>query len=224
MTGRTGMPRLRWIHDGADEAAFHLILCHGFGANASDLRGVAPLIDPEGSFSFHFPEAPYPIFPDARAWFPSDPEELGDALSGELWRNLPDYDSPAMDDSLSALLDDIDALGIPSEDLVIGGFSQGSMMALLASLSRPCAAAILLSSALFSRKRLRSLLSGAARPPVFMGHGLHDRVLPWNAGQALGNFLSTAGLEVEFHSFEGEHWIDEEEARALRAFLGKLRI
>jgi predicted esterase len=139
------MSRLQWIHGGRKGAAAHIILCHGFGANASDLQGVAPLIDPDGRLAFHFPEAPFTLFPDARAWFPSDPKQLGDALSGELWRNLPDYDSPAMDDSLSALLQDIDDLRIAPEALVIGGFSQGSMMSLLAALSRPCAATVLLS-------------------------------------------------------------------------------
>jgi phospholipase/carboxylesterase len=216
------MPRLKWIHGGAEGTATHLVLCHGFGANAHDLQGVAPLIDPDGSFVFHFPEAPVRLFQDARAWFPSEPERLGDALSGELWRELPDYDSPALDDSLSALLEDIDGLHVPPESMVIGGFSQGSMMALLAALSRPCAAAVLLSSALFSRTRLEGLIAGAARPPVFMGHGLQDRVLPWAAGRALRDLLSSSGFEVEFHSFEGGHWIDDGEARALRAFLERI--
>jgi phospholipase/carboxylesterase len=218
------MSRLQWIHGGRKGAAAHIILCHGFGANASDLQGVAPLIDPDGRLAFHFPEAPFTLFPDARAWFPSDPKQLGDALSGELWRNLPDYDSPAMDDSLSALLQDIDDLRIAPEALVIGGFSQGSMMSLLAALSRPCAATVLLSSALFSRTRLRVLLSGSTRPPVFMGHGRQDEVLAWTAGRALGDFLSSSGLEVEFNSFEGGHWIDEGETRALRAFLKQIGI
>jgi len=216
------MGRLRWLHSGERNAETHVALLHGFGANARDLAGIAPSLDPEGRFAFHFPEAPVELFQDARAWCPADPAEAERALSGTLWRDLPGYDSPSIDDALGALLQDLDALGLAGEQLLLGGFSQGSMMALLAGLSRPCSGIILFSSALFAETRLATLLASPPRMPVFMGHGTADPLLPYGSGVALRDLFAGRGMDVEFHTFDGGHWVDEGEAAAASRFIGRI--
>lgn len=90
--------------------------------------------------------------------------------------------------------------GVPPERVMVGGFSQGGALALLAALTdhRPLAGAILLSGVLFFAERLPELAApgrlGALQ--VFWGHGSNDNVLDISLQAEGVNALREAGVAV----------------------------
>src|SRR5690606_1756979 len=102
-----------------------VVLLHGFGADASDLAPLADLLDPDQRWSFYFPEAPLevPIGPmwTGRGWFPISLREL------ETGVDFTKIRPPGLDLSRKLVSEMIFHLN--PEKLVIGGFSQGAMVA-----------------------------------------------------------------------------------------------
>jgi phospholipase/carboxylesterase len=107
---------------------------------------------------------------------------------------------------------------------VIGGFSQGGMLALdwVLGGTRPPDGLILLSSSrlaiedwLPQRNRLQNL-------PVFVSHGTTDADLAYAAGERLRDFVLESEARLTWVPFEGGHEIPLIVWRALRKFLGPL--
>src|SRR5262249_31335613 len=114
-----------------------VVLLHGFGAPGGDLVPIWRQLSVPPETRFAFPEAPLELgngigFGDSRAWWMIDIARLERALArGEL-RDLSNevpsglYEArDAVDQMLSSLVE----LGPPDVRLVLGGFSQGAMLA-----------------------------------------------------------------------------------------------
>ena len=113
-------------------------------------------------------------------------------------------------------------LGGDSTPLVLGGFSQGAMLALDTSLRGDVPPPELLfqfSGSLVCRPDWKAAMPRLSGTPVFQSHGKIDPVLPYVGAQALCALFTEAGITVDFHSFMGPHTIDAESvtrtARAL---------
>ncbi|HEY3587464.1 MAG TPA: phospholipase, partial [Myxococcaceae bacterium] len=114
--------------------------------------------------------------------------------------------------------------GLPPERVVLGGFSQGAMLATDLALSweqRP-AALVALSSVLLSAERWRALAPRRAGLPVIQSHGRQDPILPYSEGEALRDFLTAAGLAVEFIPFDGPHTVHPDALDRVAQRLGSL--
>lgn len=104
-------------------------------------------------------------------------------------------------DSIKALVDaeidgtgsGLDGKGIPSDRVVVGGFSQGGAVSLLAGLthSPPVAGIVALSTWLPLRAKLIApyLAKDADQVPVFIGHGTADPVVRYEFGSRSAKFL-----------------------------------
>jgi phospholipase/carboxylesterase len=108
--------------------------------------------------------------------------------------------------------------------IIIGGFSQGGMLALdwvLRGNQRVDGLALLSTSRLAlsewqpQRERLRNL-------PVFLSHGASDRDLAFAAGERLRDFLLDSAAQLTWTPFEGGHEIPLVVWRGLRKFLAAL--
>jgi phospholipase/carboxylesterase len=110
--------------------------------------------------------------------------------------------------------------------VVLGGFSQGTTVAIEAALGwpEPPAALVLFSGATVARSRWEKSLPALAGVPFFQSHGNADSILPFDDGRALKELLDTAGLAGELLAFEGGHSIPEEALLGARAFLGGLQL
>ncbi|MFP2913140.1 alpha/beta hydrolase [Pyxidicoccus sp. 3LFB2] len=209
-----------------------VVLCHGFGATASDLVSWAPeLMSLEaslaGSVRFVFPGAPLTLeslgMPDGRSWFEL-PEDL-------MRRHLRDWDRyarevpPGLPAARQALMSVVDAVStsmkLPHGRIVLGGFSQGGMVSTDVALRMEEAPAglCILSGTLICEPEWRQKAQGRKGLPVFQGHGRYDDVLPFAAAERLRDLLTESGLEVDFHPFHGPHMIDADEAERMAAFL-----
>jgi len=178
-----------------------VVFLHGYGANGADLLGLAdPLAEHLPDTLFVAPDAPesIPGMPFGLQWFPipwidgSSEEEAERGLLAAA-RDLDAF--------LDALMVDEDLL---PEQVVLFGFSQGTMMALHVAPRREDAVAGVVA---FSGRLLRpELLAGEtrSRPPVLLVHGDADDVVPVQSLPQAAEALQGAGWQdVYAHVMKG---------------------
>jgi phospholipase/carboxylesterase len=215
--------------------ALTVILCHGFGAPANDLVGLAPalrqLSPALSDVRFVFPHGPLPLEfgPDARAWWPIDMEALmslrarGPAAIAD-YRQAEPPGLPAARAALKGLLE-ILSREEPMGSMVLGGFSQGAMLTCDTALTLEEAPAglIALSGTLLKETAWRERASKRQGLPVFISHGRADMVLDFFAAQQLEQVLAHAGLKTEFHPFDDGHTIPPQVLKSLAGWLTERR-
>ena len=178
-----------------------IVLLHGYGANGADLLGLAdPLAE-------HFPDTLF-VAPDA-------PEVCAGSPMGFQWFPIPWIDSSTEEEAergmlaaaedlnafLDALMIDEDVL---PEQVVLFGFSQGTMMSLHVAPRRedPVAGVIGFSGRLLSPELLAD--QAVSRPPVLLVHGDMDDVVAVDSMPEAAQALQTAGFkEVFAHIMKG---------------------
>lgn len=222
-TGEVELGGLRAVSAGDPEAArVVVVLLHGFAMTPDDLSPFALSIGVPAWFLF--PEAPHRADPAGRAWWHIDPVLRAEALA----RGPRDFagqhppDLPAARAHLGGLLQALGAR-LDGRPLVLGGFSQGGMLALDTLLRSPAAvdALVLLSASRIAADEQRPLLaSGRVRGlPVLCAHGRADADLAFSAGEALRDGLVEAGARVDWLPFEQGHEIPLVVWRRLRKLL-----
>lgn len=193
---------------------------HGFGANCYDLAGL--------SQHLKFPEGTRYIFPDGilridlgygagyegRAWFPIDFAEIERIRREGGLRDLSKTLPAGMAEARDKLIDAMQKLECDPAKTVIGGFSQGAMLATEIMLSHPeyLAGLTILSGTLVNRTGWEKNVAEkyAAKQkilPFIQSHGRHDPVLPFQAAERLHEILIKNGGKGDFIAFEGQHEI-----------------
>lgn len=215
-----------------------VVIAHGFGAPGTDLVPLAAEIASLSSslprLRFVFPEAPLDLadvgYRGARAWFPIDMEEiLSGGRTGRAER-LATAEPPGLADARKALAKTVDALlveaKLPWSRLVLGGFSQGAMVALdLALRSEEAPAAVVAySPTLVDRATWERRAAFRRALPVLISHGRQDAILPFAATEGLVDLLSAQGLDVEFRPFDGPHTISADALERTVELLIRLRL
>jgi phospholipase/carboxylesterase len=211
---------------GPVDAPVTCVLLHGFGAPGDDLVPLAPHLPARCVF----PEAPLELLSmstGARAWWLLDLEKLEQELRAGVPRDrrgeLPEG-MPAARDHVMRFVDQLKArLGITDAQLVLGGFSQGAMLALDVALHRdaPPAAIVLMSGTLVAEAVWQPKMAKLAGVPVFQSHGRRDPLLPFSAAEALRDHLRAAGAKLEWHQFVGGHEIPPAVLDAVATFVSK---
>jgi phospholipase/carboxylesterase len=123
------------------------------------------------------------------------------------------------------LLDQVEArVAAPGARLVLGGFSQGAMLALDVALhrARPPAGLLLMSGTLVNEAAWRPRLASLRGVPVLQSHGRADGLLPYVAAEVLRDRLRAAGAAVEWVPFLGGHEIPPIVVATAGAFLGAI--
>jgi phospholipase/carboxylesterase len=197
---------------GAPEGA--LVLLHGRGTDEHDLLPLADALDPERRLVAVTPRGPLT--------FPGQP--------GAHWYvvrrvGFPDEETfSATYARLAAWLDALpEALGVPWERTVLGGFSQGTAMSFALGLGpeRPAPAGILaLSGFIPDVPGFEPVLSGRKDFPVALGHGAADPVIPAAFAHAARERLLAAGADLLYRETPGMgHTIDPGFVPQLRDWL-----
>jgi phospholipase/carboxylesterase len=124
---------------------------------------------------------------------------------------------------LFQLLDARRADGFPTEQTILGGFSQGCLMSLDVGLRYPhrLAGIVGVSGYVCEPEKLLKELSPVARQQrLLVTHGTKDTMVPFAESRAQIELLEDAGLNLEFHSFDKAHTIaGEEELSVIRNFV-----
>ena len=168
-----------------------VVFLHGYGANGADLLGLA---DPLGE---HLPDTLF-VAPDA-------PEACAGAPMGFQWFPIPWIDNSSEEEAERGMMQAVDDLNafldalmvdedLLPEQVVLFGFSQGTMMALHVAPRREDAVAgvVAFSGRLLSPESLKDEI--VVRPPVLLVHGDADDVVP---PQSLPQARDAAGSRLD---------------------------
>ena len=125
----------------------------------------------------------------------------------------PDVMRPGVERSralLFQLLDAQRAAGFPTEETVLGGFSQGCLMSLDVAARYPhrLAGVVGISGYVCEVERLVRELSPVAKQQRFLvTHGTYDPILPLAETHAQIELLQRVGLNIQWQEFRKEHSI-----------------
>ena len=196
-----------------------VIWLHGLGADGHDFVPIVKELGLPGveRVRFVFPHAPpMPVTINGGmvmpAWY--------DILEADLKRRH-DMDGVARSTvAIQALIDRELDRGLAPEKLILAGFSQGGAMALHVGLRAglPLAGLIGLSSYLLSDEAPGD---SGPRPPLFMGHGVFDPMVPLARGQACRRQLEEWGESVAWHEYPMEHEVCLEEIESLGSWMSE---
>ncbi len=178
-----------------------VVFLHGYGANGADLLGLA---DPLGE---HLPDTMF-VAPDA-------PENVPGMPNGFQWFPIPWIDGSSEEESergMRQAIDDLNAFldalmvdeDVLPEQVVLFGFSQGTMMALHVAPRREdeVAGIVAFSGRLLSPETLKDEV--VVRPPVLLVHGDQDDVVPPQSLPQAAEALQEAGWQdVYAHVMKG---------------------
>ena len=178
-----------------------VVFLHGYGANGADLLGLA---DPLGE---HLPDTLF-VAPDA-------PEEIPGFPGGFQWFPIPWIDGSSEEEAMRGMaqaFDDLNAFldalmvdeDVLPEQVVVFGFSQGTMMALHVIPRREdeVAGVVGFSGRLLNPETLADEV--VSRPPVLLVHGDQDDVVPPQSLPQAAEALQHAGFkDVYAHIMKG---------------------
>lgn len=178
-----------------------VVFLHGYGANGADLLGLADVLGE------HLPDTLF-VAPDA-------PESIPGMPFGYQWFPIPWLDGSSEEEAargMAAAVDDLNAFldallvdeDLLPEQMVLFGFSQGTMMSLHVAPRREDEIAGVVG---FSGRLLNPELLGdevQSRPPVLLVHGDADDVVPVQSLPEAAEALQQAGWqEVYAHIMKG---------------------
>lgn len=199
-----------------------VIWLHGLGADGHDFEPIVPELRLSFPVRFVFPHAPV------------RPVTINGGMAMRAWYDILGFDRHATEDAggirasataVGQLIEREIERGMPSERIVLAGFSQGGAIALHTALreSRPLAGVLALSTYLPLVTSLASERSAAnAGVPIFMAHGTSDSVLPFALAESSRRALEALGYVVDWHSYSMAHSVCLEEVSAIGAWLAAL--
>jgi phospholipase/carboxylesterase len=215
--------------DGGGEGPV-VILLHGFGAPGDDLVPLWRALGAPPGTRFVFPEAPVKLGPEyggGRAWWWIDLNEriLRRARGAALDVNeVPEGLVGARAKVAAFATEAIATLRPPPGKVVLGGFSQGAMLALDVALHATdtlarLAGVVVLSGTHIAAQEWAARYDARRGLPVFMSHGQTDELLPFAVAEGLRDTLRAHGIPVEWIAFRGGHGIPPNVVDGVSAFL-----
>jgi phospholipase/carboxylesterase len=182
-----------------------VLMMHGYGATAEDLAFLKNEVAIGQEIDWYFLDGPNGVpFFSGRSWFAIDFDEI-DHSGG----NFSDKRPEGIDAAIEYVIKFIKEKNISVPHLIIGGFSQGAMVALEVALclEESVAGIIFLSGTLVDAQNIRAKASSKKALPLLQLHGFDDGILSITHAQKLAPLLEEAGWEVEAHYFKGGHTI-----------------
>ena len=174
-----------------------VILVHGYGADGNDLIGLAP----------YFARA----LPNAAFVAPNGPQRCEMSPMGYQWFPINQFDptsrltgvrgaAPILDQFIDQ---ELASHCLTEENLLLVGFSQGTMMSLHVGLRRARqVAGIIGYSGLLAGPELLAK-EATVKPPILLVHGDMDEMLPVQHLHDAVEALGVAGLNVDWHVSPG---------------------
>jgi phospholipase/carboxylesterase len=192
------------VRPAAGEPEGALVLMHGRGTSEHDLAPLLDVFDPERRLVGLAPRGPLELAPGGRHWYAireigfPDPETFAASFEGLVtWldRALAEH-------------------GVGIERTVLGGFSQGGVMAYALSLAsgRPAPAGILeLSTFMPTVEGYELDLSRREGFRAAIAHGTLDEIIPVRFGRDAAERLRVAGADVLYRESPVPHTLDPRE-------------
>jgi phospholipase/carboxylesterase len=199
------------VREPAGEPEGVLVLFHGRGADEHDLFPLLGVLDPDRRLLGLTPRGPLALPPGGAHWY-------------ELYR-VGHPDPPTFRLIYARAAQWLQAIAaeteIPPERIVLGGFSQGAVMAYALAFGpgRPRPAAVIALSGFIPIVPGFELDLDPPLPPVAIGHGTYDDVIPVEWGRRARALLEHHGAEVLYTESRMPHTIDPRFAVRLQSWL-----
>lgn len=196
-----------------------VLLFHGFGADAADLASFANEIKLEKQCNWLFPNAPLSVAIGpgitGRAWWTIKISEL----EGDWTERRP----PDMNSAVDKIFKMITSMKFEWKDVILGGFSQGAMIATEIFLRAPetPAGLICMSGTLMSKKQWSEYAANRKGSNILMSHGEVDQVLPHKGSVMLQSFFEENGIKTQFVSFRGGHEIPMQVLQKMKNYISE---
>jgi phospholipase/carboxylesterase len=200
------------LRPAAGEPAGALVLLHGRGTSEEDLLPLLDALDPDRRLVGAAPRGPLQLPPGGFHWYVVPRVGFPDPATFEA-------SSAQLDRWLAALADHI---GVPPAKTILGGFSQGAVMAwaLGAGRNRPRPAGILAMSGFIPTVPGFELDPEVLRGlPVAIAHGRLDPIIPVEFGREARDRVEAAGADVLYRESEIPHAVDPRVLPELAAWL-----
>lgn len=200
------------LRPAAGEPEGALVLLHGRGTDEHDLHPLLDMLDPDRRLVGLTPRAPLSLPPGGAHWYVV--RRVGYPDPATFW---PTHEL------LARWLDALpEALGVPYERIVLGGFSQGAVMtyALALGEGRPAPAGILaLSGFMPTVEGLELDLADRRGFRAAVGHGSADPIIGVDWGRLARERLEGAGADLTWRESPMAHTIDPRFLDELRGWL-----
>lgn len=196
-----------------------VIWLHGLGADGNDFVPIVRELNLPKDKNIRF------VFPNA----PSIPVTVNNGYLMPAWYDIFELtlerkiDTPqlrANAEKIHQLIEREIERGIPSNKIVLAGFSQGGAVAYEAALSYSKPLAGLLSLSTYFATSASVQVDAANKSiPIFIQHGSHDSVVSEVLGQRAYRDLSDRGYAVRYESYNMDHTLCAEQVDDIRAWL-----
>ena len=223
-TGCSRKPQLTTIVSGGSGPPT-LVLLHGYGSSAERWAPFTQWIRWPERGRFVFPQAPDVTVPpdgpsDGRAWWRLD---LASHIPpGQSVPDLSATQPPGLKAAASLVEDLLESVErSPGGPIVLGGFSQGAMVASEVAFRSDARlrALVLLSGTIVDEASWERHFDSRRGMPVFLAHGRSDTVLPFAVADRFRAKLEAAGVRVTWVPFDGGHEIPAAVIIALNTFI-----
>jgi phospholipase/carboxylesterase len=196
-----------------------VVLFHGFGADAADLASLGEHIELQKPCNWLFPNAPLSV-------------AIGPGFTGRAWwtikmNDLPgdwtELRPPGMDKAVETVFKMFTSMKFEWKDVILGGFSQGAMLATEIFLKAPQmpAGLICMSGTMMSQPEWAAHVQNRKGSQILMSHGEADPVLPHKGSIQLQKFFESNGIKTQFVSFRGGHEIPVQVLQKMKSYISE---
>ena len=198
-----------------------VIWLHGLGDSGAGFAPVVPALGLQADHAIRF------VFPHAQ----EQPVTINGGYVMRAWYDIKSMDLHDRADmagvkqseqQILRLIAEQISSGIPSENIVLAGFSQGGVMSLFTALrlQKKLAGIMALSCYLPSGDSLPDAITDVNQTtPILQHHGVDDEVVPLNAGQVAHQLLSTVGFNCQWQEYKMGHSVVPEQLRDISTWL-----
>ncbi|MCJ8320057.1 MAG: alpha/beta hydrolase [Colwellia sp.] len=188
-----------------------IIWLHGLGADGRDFDAIVPelKLDPSLAIRFIFPNAArIPVTVNGGMIMPAWYDILDMSIDRKV--DTKQLNQSAID--IIALVEKEIARGIPSEKIILAGFSQGGAVVYQAALTyhKPLAGLLAMSTYL-ATSETRKLADSNAKLPIMIMHGSQDPVVPEALGQFANKFFIDKGYKCQYKVYPMQHSVCAEQ-------------
>ena len=185
---------------------------HGVGANEHDLLGVSEYLDPR--LLIISVRAPRTYQYGGYSWFDIHWNARGfsidTAQAQASWEHVQHFIAEA-----------VQTYNADPNRVYLAGFSQGAIISLGATLTKPTmiAGLILMSGRWMPEIGPQADRDHIANKPIIVTHGLYDQVIPIQYGRAIRDFLETLPVDLTYHEYPMGHEINGSSLRDIVRWL-----
>lgn len=220
---KTLLPHLERYSTPTSAPRASVIWLHGLGASGHDFEPLVPVLQIPSHFPVRF------IFPHA----PNQPVTINYGMVMPSWYDiltLSEIRKVNMEQVttscqyLTTFIEREIERGIPSDKIIIAGFSQGGAIAYHTALryKKKLAGLMTLSTYLLEPEKLNGVKSEENQNiPIMIAHGKLDPVVPFSAGQRSKESLLENNYQIEWHEYPMQHEVCLEEIQDISKWIKK---